>query len=111
MSAQKYSAIIFKLPQNLPSKDNYAIYNIGHDTGHRTQCVKDQQHTNNLRRNNDVNAAEMICKLINQKSAPEIDIDVFGGNSLEIHCSMAVFDEAVENKIEDPRGKLTHLIK
>ena len=111
MSAQKYSTIVFKLPQNLPSKDNDAIYNIGHDTGHRTQCVKGQQHTNNLRRNNDVDAAEMICKLINQKSAPEIDIDVFGGNSLEIHCFMAVFDEAVEKKIEAPRGKRTCLIK
>ena len=96
---------------NALQKDSDAIYDIGHDRGHRTQCVKGQQHANNLKRNNDVNAAEMICKLMNQKSAPEIDIDVFGGNSLEIHCSMAVFDEAVENKIEDPRGKLTHLIK
>ena len=96
---------------NALQKDSDAIYDIGHDRGHRTQCVKGQQHANNLKRNNDVNAAEMICKLMNQQSAPEIDIDVFGGNSLEIHCSMAVFDEAVENKIEDPRGKLTHLIK
>ena len=36
---------------------------------------------------------------------------MFGGKSLEFHYFLAVFDEAVENKIEDPRGKLTHLIK
>ena len=45
------------------------------------QCVKGQQHANNLRRNNDVNVAEMMCKLVNQQSAPEIDIDVFGENN------------------------------
>ena len=77
----------------------------------RTHCVKDQQHANNLRRNNDVNVAEMMWKLVNQQSAPEIVIHVFGGNPLEFHYFMAAFDEAVENKIEDPRGKLTRLIK
>ena len=60
---------------------------------------------------NDVNVAEMMCKLVNQESAPEIDIDVFGGNPLEFHYFMAVFDEVVEKKIEDPHGKLTSLIK
>ena len=49
-------------------------------------------------------------KLVNQQSAPERDIDVFGGNPLEFHYFMAVFDEAVEKKIEDPCGKLTCLI-
>ena len=34
-----------------------------------------------------------------------------GGNPLEFHYFMAVFDEAVEKKIEVPRGKLTRLIK
>ena len=85
---------------NALQKDNDAIYDIGHDRGHmRTQCVKGQQHANNLRRNNDVNVAEMICKLLNQQSAPKIDIDVFGGNPLEFHYFMAVFEEAVEKKI------------
>ena len=67
----------------------------------RTQCVKGQQHANNMRKNNDANVAEMICKLINEQSAPEIDIDVFGGNPVEFHKLMAVFDEAVEKKIEE----------
>ena len=67
----------------------------------RTQCLKGQQHANNLRRNNDVNVPEMMCKLVNEQSVPEIDIDVFGGNPLEFHYFMAVFHEAVEKKIED----------
>ena len=36
---------------------------------------------------------------------------MFGGNPLEFHYFMAVFHEAVEKKIEDLHGKLTHLIK
>ena len=57
----------------------------------RTQCVKVQLHTNNLRRNNDVNVPEMICKLVNLQSAPEIDIDGFGGNLLEFHYFMVLW--------------------
>ena len=77
----------------------------------RTQRGKSQQHGNNPRRNNDVNIAVMMCKLVNQQAAPEIDIYVFGGNPLEFHYFMAAFDEAVEKKLEEPRGKLTRLIK
>ena len=53
----------------------------------------------------------MMCKIVNQQSAPEIDIDIFGGNPLEFHYFMAVFDETVKKKVEDQRGKLTRLIK
>ena len=87
-------------------------YDIGHDRSHmRTQCLKGQQHANNPRRNIDVSVAEMMCKLVNQQSAPEIDIDVFGKNPLEFYYFMAVFDEVVEKKLEDPCGKLACLIK
>ena len=97
---------------NALQKDNDAIYDIVHDRGlMRTQCVKGQQHANSLRRNNDANVAEMMCKLLNQQSTPEIDKDVFGGNPLEFHYFMAVFDETVEKKIEVPRGKFIRLIK
>ena len=48
---------------------------------------------------------------MNQQSASEIDIEVFGGNPLEFHCFIVGFDEAVEKKIEDPQGKLAHLIR
>ena len=97
---------------NAMRKENDAICDIVHGKGHmRTHCIKGQQHANNLTRNKDANVAEMMCKLVNQQSASEIDIDVFGGNPLEFHYFMAVFDEVVEKKIEDPCGKLTCLIK
>ena len=52
---------------NTLQKDNDAICDIIHNRGDmRTHCVKGQQHANNLRRNNDVNVAEMMCKLANQ---------------------------------------------
>ena len=53
----------------------------------------------------------MVCKLLNQQAAPEIDIDVFDGNPVEFHYFMAVFNEVVEKRIDDEKGKLTRLIK
>ena len=97
---------------NALQKPNDAIYDIVHDRGHmRNQRVKGQQHAKNLRSNNDFNVAEMMCKLVNEHSAPEIDIDVFGEDPLEFHYFMAAFDEAVEKKIEELRGKLIRQVK
>ena len=53
----------------------------------------------------------MMYKLVNEQSVIKIDIDVFDKNPLEFHYFMAVFDETVEKKIEDPGGKITRLIK
>ena len=57
------------------------------------------------------NISKMVCKLLNQQAAPEIDIDVFDGNPVEFHHFMAVFNEVVEKRIDDEKGKLTRLIK
>ena len=43
----------------------------------RTQCVKGQQHADNLRRSNNVNVAELMRKLVNQQYAPELCILIF----------------------------------
>ena len=59
----------------------------------------------------DTSVAGMLCKMMKQQSAPEIDLDVFDGNPLNFHYFMALFREAVAKKIEDPRGRLTRLIK
>ena len=40
-----------------------------------------------------------------------MDIDHFDGNPLEYNYFIATFQEAVESKIDDPRGRLTRLIK
>ena len=53
----------------------------------------------------------MLCKMMKQQSAPEIELDVFDGNPLNFNYFMALFKETVEKKIEDPRGRLTRLIK
>ena len=53
----------------------------------------------------------MLCKLLKFQSAPDVDIDCFDGNVLEYHYFMALFKEFIESKIEDPKGRLTRLIK
>ena len=52
----------------------------------------------------------MMCKLLSQQSAPNVDIDMFDGNPLEFNYFMSIFEEMVESKVVDPRGKLTRLI-
>ena len=53
----------------------------------------------------------MLCKLLKVHSAPDVDMECFDGNVLEYHNFMALFREVVQSKIEDPRGRLTRLIK
>ena len=59
----------------------------------------------------DQNVTKMMCKLLSQQAAPEVDIDMFDGDPMEFHYFMAVFHEAVEKKTDDARGRLTRLIK
>ena len=51
-------------------------------------------------------ASSELCKLLQQRAAPEADIDCFDGNPLNYHYFMAFFFEVVETKIEDPIGRL-----
>ena len=45
------------------------------------------------------------------KATPEVDMEPFDGNTLNYHYFMSLFKEVVESKIDDPRGRLTRLIK
>ena len=54
---------------------------------------------------------EMLCKLLRQQAAPEVDVEVFDGNPLNFQYFISVFKEVVETKVDDPRGRLTRLIK
>ena len=54
---------------------------------------------------------DMLCKLSKVQSAPDVDMECFDGKVLEYHYFMALFTEVIESKIEDPRGRLTRLIK
>ena len=53
----------------------------------------------------------MMCQLLKQQSAPDIDIDILSGNPMDFYYLMAVFSEIVEKKVDDPRERLTRLIK
>ena len=55
--------------------------------------------------------AQMMSKLLKQQAAPEVDIDVFTGDPTKYHYFLAVFEEVVEKKTDDARGRLTRLTK
>ena len=59
----------------------------------------------------DGSISEMMYRLLKQQSAPEIEIDIFDGNLMELHYLMAVLKDVVEKRVDDERGNLTGLIK
>ena len=44
------------------------------------------------------NVTEM-CELLQQQTAPDLEIDIFDGNPMHFHYFMAAFKEVVENKV------------
>lgn len=56
-------------------------------------------------------SSSALFKLLQQQATPEVDIDCFNGNPLNYNYFMALFCKAVETKIEDPRDRLTRLLK
>ena len=53
----------------------------------------------------------MLCNLLKQQLAPDVDLDVFDGNPEEYHNFMTLFHELVEKQIDDPRVRLKRLIR
>ena len=53
----------------------------------------------------------MLCKLLQQKAAPEVDVEVFISNPLNFKYFISVFKEVLETKLDDPHGCLTRLIE
>ena len=60
---------------------------------------------------NQPNMVAMMSKLLRQQAAPDFGIDIFTDDPVEYHYFIAVFDEVVEKIVDDPRGRLTRLIK
>ena len=60
---------------------------------------------------NQNNITEMMCELLRQQAAPELEIDIFDSNPMDFDYFMAVFKEVVENRMPVPRGRLTRMIK
>ena len=56
-------------------------------------------------------SSDVLCKLLELHAAPEVDMEQFDGNPLNYHNFMALFAEVVEINIEEPRGRMTRLIK
>ena len=53
----------------------------------------------------------MMSKLIRQQAAPDVDIDIFSGDPVNYQYFIAVFEEVIEKKIDNPRGRLARLIR
>ena len=51
----------------------------------------------------------MMCELLRQQAAPELEINILYGNPIHFDYLMAVFKEVVENKVTGLRGRLTCL--
>ena len=83
----------------------------------RAHIATPEQRTKEFRSNKYGNQNEkddgltgMMCKLLSQQSAPNVDIDVFDGNPMEVNYFMSILEEMVESKVIDPRGRLMRLI-
>lgn len=53
----------------------------------------------------------VLCQLLKQQALPDVEMDTFDGNPLDYFCFMQLFKEAVERKIDEPKERLTRLIK
>ena len=75
----------------------------------RGHCKEELSQKPNIKKNVpavavDEGVSKMMCQLLKQQSASDIHIDVFSGNPMDFHYFMAVFNELVEKKVDDPRG-------
>ena len=70
-------------------------------------CTKKAEPTNLYNQT----ATDVLCQLLKKEAVPEVDIEVFDGNLLNFKYFISLFKENVEMKLDDPRGRLTHLIK
>ena len=77
----------------------------------REPTTKHQWNVPNNMQSNGQDFTEILCKVVKHKSAPYVDFNAFGGSLLEYHYFMMLFHEIVEKRIDNPRGKLTRLIK
>ena len=58
-------------------------------------------------------ATDVLYQLLKQQAAleVEVDVEVSDENLLNFKCFMSLFKEVVETKVDDPRGRLTRLIR
>ena len=73
----------------------------------RTSCAADAL----FPKDTDGEMSGMLCSLLRQQSAADVDIQAFACDPLEYHFFMSTFREAVERQIDDPHGRLVRLLK
>ena len=59
---------------------------------------------------NDYNT-EIICKILQRQAAPHVDLKKIYGNLINYQYFINIFKEEVEDRIEDPTGRLIRLVK
>ena len=70
----------------------------------RISCAADAQARSTLLpkvKDFDGEMSRMLCGLLRQQSAPDVDIQTFRGDPLKYHFFMSSFREAVERKVDD----------
>ena len=50
-----------------------------------------------------------VAKLVALMSVPKLEIDKFSGDPLEYQTFLAIFDETIDSRIDDPQIKLTQI--
>ena len=53
----------------------------------------------------------MMSKMLREQAMPDIDTHIFTGDPVDYRYIIKVFDEMFKKKIDNPRGRLTRLIK
>ena len=46
----------------------------------------------------------VLCQLLKQQALPDVEMDTFDGNPLDYFYFMPLLQEAVERKIDEPKG-------
>lgn len=52
-----------------------------------------------------------MSKMLREQAMPDIDTHIFTGDPVDYRYIIKVFDEMFKKKIDNPRGRLTRLIK
>ena len=58
-----------------------------------------------------IGTSDILSKLLNLWSAPDVGTECLSGNMLEYHYFFALLREVIESKIDKPKEKLTRFIK
>ena len=53
----------------------------------------------------------MMSKLSRQQAPPDVGIDIFSDDPVDYHYFLAVFEEVLEKKTDNPRSRLARLIR